>query len=195
MTPERAPISVFFEGPSCSGKTRLLKTIMDSDTAIIFKDWPADLKNPSLAFFLERDEDKLIRAKNSLKNLRLIDRGYLSTLTFYSVLEEQEGISSEPVLKWFINEMGNKLYRPDHYIFLDVSAEISVQRANKGGWTVADNNMWLRFPDRINFWYGRLFTVFEPKTSTYRVDGNRKPEVVSEEVNDILSDLRKTFQP
>lgn len=67
-------------------------------------------KNPPFQFFLERDEDKLTRAKNSLKYLRLVDRGYLSTLTFYSVLEEQEGISAEPVYKWFINELGNKPY-------------------------------------------------------------------------------------
>jgi len=188
---EKSSTSIFLEGLSCSGKTCLLKTVRDLDVDIILKNWPTGVKTPPLEFFLERDEDKLSRAKHSTKPLRLIDRGYLSTLTFYSVLEEQEGISAAPVYKWFINELGNKLYRPDHYLFIDVPAEVSIKRANSCGRVVADNNMWLKFPNRIGFWYDKLLATYEPATSVFRIDGNRDLNVVTEEFNDLISDLRK----
>lgn len=191
MTLEQNSTTIFLEGPSCSGKTCLLKTIDDKEIDIILKNWPTDLHNPPLEFFLERDEDKLIRAKNSTKPFRIVDRGYLSTLTFYSVLEEQEGISAKPVFKWFINEMGNKLYKPDHYIFVDIPAEVTIDRAKRGGRTFADNNMWFKFPERIDFWYKKLLATYEPATSIYRIDGNRSEQIVTEEFNDLINDLKK----
>lgn len=191
MSPEAFTKTVFLEGSSRSGKTTLLKAIEAPDIAVIYKSWPSDLKDPPVEFFLERDEDKLSRAKNAPQSLKLVDRGYLSTLTFYSVLEEQTGISTQPVYRWFIKEMGYKLYRPNHYIFVDVPPEVTVDRYNKNGGLVYENNMWVKFPQRINYWYDRLLAAFEPATSIYRIDGNRNPNVVLEEFKDLLSMLKK----
>jgi len=190
MSSERTSTTIFMEGASRSGKTTLLNAIESPDVAIIYKNWPPNLENPTTEFFLERDEDKLLQAKNSSQSLKLVDRGYLSTLTFYSVLEEQKGISAQPVYKWFIKEMGRKLYRPDHYIFIDVPPEITLDRYNKKGGLVYENNMWVKFPQRIDYWYGRLLAAFEPATSVYHVDGNRDPNIVLEEFNDLLSKLK-----
>lgn len=183
--------TTFIEGPSCSGKTCLLKTVDEFKMAVILKNWPTNISNPPTDFFLERDEDKLQRAKESRFPMRLVDRGYLSTLTFYSVLEEQEGVSAAPVYRWFINEMGRNLYRPDSYIFVDVPAEVTLQRAKRSGRIMAENNMWFKHPDRINHWYGRLLCVFEPATRVYKIDGNRNLKLVEEEFKDLLSDLMK----
>ncbi|KKP92752.1 MAG: hypothetical protein UR98_C0018G0006 [Parcubacteria group bacterium GW2011_GWA1_36_12] len=190
MTPEIST-TLFLEGASCSGKTYLLKTVADKDVAIILKNWPANLNNPPTEFFLERDEDKLARAKAAPEQIKLVDRAYLATLTFYKVLEEQEGVSAEPVVKWYINELGQKLYKPDHYIFVDVPGDVTKQRAKDCGRTMHDNNMWLKFPERINFWYNQLLAIYEPATSVYRIDGTQAPKVVEEQFKDLLSDLRK----
>lgn len=190
MSAERSSTTIFMEGASRSGKTTLLKAIESPDVAIIYKDWPPNLKNPTIEFFLERDEDKLLRAKNSKQSLKFVDRGYLSTLTFYSVLEEQKGISAQPVYKWFTKEMGGKLYRPDHYIFIDVPPEVTVDRYNKKGDLVYENNMWVKFPQRIDYWYGKLLADLESTTSIYHIDGNRDPNIVLEEFNDLLSKLK-----
>ena len=191
MSHELVSQSIFLEGPSCSGKTCLLRAVENKDVDVILKNWPADLKSPPLEFFLERDEDKLIRARASIKQLKLIDRGYLSTMTFYSVLEEQEGISAEPVYEWFTREIGNKLYRPDHYIFVDIAPKVVIDRAKRAGRVFASNNMWFKFPERINFWYKKLLALYEPATSVIAIDGNRSQNIVTEEFNDLISDLRK----
>lgn len=177
---------VFLEGPSCSGKTTALKAISSADVAKIYKQWPADIKNPTTEFFLERDEDKLRRARATPEFLKVVDRSYLSTLTFYAVLDEQEGISAAPVYRWFINEMGNTLYRPDGYIFFDVPAEVSIKRAEDGQRKIDKNNMWLRFPDRINYWYGKLLAVLEPSTQIYRIDATRSPDQVKDDLENVL---------
>lgn len=190
MSIERTPVTVFMEGSSRSGKTTLLKSVEASDMAVIYKSWPPDLTNPPIEFFLECDEDKLHRAKIAPQHLRLVDRGYLSTLTFYSVLEEKVGISAQPVYRWVINEMGRKLYRPDHYIFVDVPPEVTRDRYRKHGGLVYENNMWIKFPERISYWYNRLLAAFEPATSVYRIDGSRDLNVVTEEFNDLLSQIR-----
>jgi len=191
MSAERSPVTIFLEGASRSGKSTLLKAVEAPDVAAIYKSWPPDLKDPPIEFFLERDEDKLYRAKTAPQQLKFVDRGYLSTLTFYSVLEEQVGISAQPVYKWIINEMGNKLYRPDHYIFVDVPPEVTIDRYKRNGGLVYENNMWIKFPQRINYWYEKLLAVFEPATSIYRIDGSRDPSVVLEEFRDLISMLRK----
>lgn len=191
MIQERTSLSIFLEGPSCSGKTCLLKTIEDKNVDVILKEWPENVNKPPLEFFLERDEDKLTRAKNSPKEVKLVDRSHLATLAFYSVLEEQEGISAEPVYKWANEQMGKKLYHPDHFVFVDVPAEVTLERAKKCNRTFADNNMWFKHPDRINVWYSKMLELYEPSTSIYRIDGNRKPTTVEEEFKDLLSDLRK----
>jgi thymidylate kinase len=179
------------EGSSRSGKTTLLNAIEAPDVVKIYKSWPNDLQDPPIEFFLERDEDKLHRAKIAPQNIKFVDRGYLSTLTFYSVLEEQVGISAQPVYRWIINEMGRKLYRPDHYIFVDVPPEVTVDRYKKKGGLVYENNMWIKFPERINYWYNRLLAVFEPATSIYRIDGNRDPNLVLEEFKDTISKIKR----
>jgi len=191
MATERSPVTIFLEGASRSGKSTLLRAIEAPDVAAIYKSWPSDLKDPPIEFFLERDEDKLHRAKTAPQQLKLVDRGYLSTLTFYSVLEEQTGISAQPVYRWIVNEMGRKLYRPDHYIFVDVPPEVTVNRYKRNGGLVYENNMWIKFPKRINYWYDRLLATFEPATSVYRVDGNRDPNLVLEEFRDLISMLKK----
>ncbi|MCA9379009.1 hypothetical protein KC640_01140, partial [Candidatus Dojkabacteria bacterium] len=122
--------------------------------------------------------------------IKVIDRGYLSTLTFYSVLEEVTGVSANPVYRWFISEIGNTLYRPDHYVFVDVPAEVSVERAKKAGRAIADNNMWLKFPDKINYWYKRMFAVFEPAAKVYRIDGTKSQLDVAEEFRSLLEMLK-----
>jgi len=146
---------------------------------------------PSLEFFLERDEDKLKRAKGSIEAVKLVDRGYLSTLTFYSVLEEQEGISAEPVFKWYANEIGRKLYKPDHYIMVNVPGEVTTERAKSAKRAIHENNMWLKFPERIAYWYNKLLAKYESNIPKHLIDGNRNPSVVTEEFKDLLSDIRK----
>lgn len=191
MSVERSSTTIFMEGSSRSGKTTLLNAIEAPDVVKIYKSWPNDLQDPPIEFFLERDEDKLHRAKIAPQNIKFVDRGYLSTLTFYSVLEEQVGISAQPVYRWIINEMGRKLYRPDHYIFVDVPPEVTVDRYKKKGGLVYENNMWIKFPERINYWYNRLLAVFEPATSIYRIDGNRDPNLVLEEFKDTISKIKR----
>ncbi len=51
--------------------------------------------------------------------------------------------------------------------------------------------MWFKFPERINFWYKKLLALYEPATSVIAIDGNRSQNIVTEEFNDLISDLRK----
>lgn len=190
MTREKPSTTVFMEGASRSGKTTILKSLETPQLSIIYKDWPDELINPPIAFFLERDEDKLSRARKSMMDLKLVDRGYLSTMVFYSVLEEQRGISSLPVYKWFINEIGKKLYRPDYYIFVDVPPEITVDRYNKNGGLVYENNMWVKYPERIEYWYSRLLTAFESSTPTYHINGDRDLTIVMKEFKELVDEIR-----
>ncbi len=183
-------LTIFLEGLSCCGKTTAMQAITSADVAKIYKEWPADLKNPPTEFFLERDEDKLRRARETDAPIKLIDRGYLSTLTFYTVFEEQRGISAYPVYRWFINELGGKLYRPDHYIFIDVPPEVSAERAVTSGRVIDENNMWLKFPERIEYWYDKLLAVFEPATAIHRIDGTKSVEQVTQELQDLLETLK-----
>ncbi len=191
MAIERSSISIFLEGSSRSGKTTLLKALESSEVAVIYKDWPNNLVNPPIEFFLERDEDKLARARRAPQATKLVDRGYLSTMVFYSVLEEQRGISSLPVYKWFINEIGKKLYRPDHYVFIDVPTEVTLDRYSRNGGLVYDNNMWIKYPERIEYWYSRLLAAFEPTTSIHTIDGSRSPKAVLEDFKDLIDTIKR----
>lgn len=185
-----APWMVFFEGLSCSGKSTLLQTVASNRFASIFKQWLPN-SQPTLEFFLERDEDKLARARAvSGYEAVLVDRGYLSTLVFYQVLQEQRGIPSVAVLNWFINNLGDKLYRPDFYVFVDVPPEVSLQRARKAR-NLDENNMWLHFPKRIQYWYERLYEVFESGTPKHHLDGTLPPDTLSTEFERLMSQLPK----
>lgn len=192
MMRETSSVTVFIEGASRSGKTTILKSLETFQLSIVYKDWPDELTNPPITFFLERDEDKLARAKKSTMDLKLVDRGYLSTMVFYSVLEEQRGISSLPVYKWFISEIGRKLYRPDYYIFIDVPPKVTVDRYNKNGGLVYENNMWVKYPERIEYWYNKLLTAFEPSTPTYHINGDRDSIVVQKEFKELINVIRTT---
>lgn len=174
----------FLEGLSCSGKSTLLKSIASERYVPVYKDW----SNPqsSLEYFLNRDEDKLARAKQVSQNsIALVDRGYLSTITFYHVLQEQRQVPVYPVLQWFIENLGETLYRPDLYIFVDVEPEVSIKRAQTCR-TNVDNNMWLHFPERIQYWYQKLYEVFEGGTPKYHLDGTKPTSELKPQLIDIL---------
>lgn len=173
--------TIFLEGPSCSGKSTILSRIDLPGVRVVLKDWPANVTAPGLRFFLERDEDKLARAKLGDERVKLVDRGYLSTLVANSVLEEQRCVSAGQVYAWYQQEMGHKLYQPDCYVFIYIPPEITLQRARDAQRTIHDDNMWLKFPERIQYWYEKLFTELEEGVPVYRFDGTKpKGEVLGE---------------
>jgi thymidylate kinase len=183
-------VRIFFEGPSCSGKSTLLSTLDREICTPVFKDWGKSPQS-SVTFFLERDEDKLRRAKeNTASPFTIVDRGYLSTLTYYQVLQEQKGVPAHSTLQWFIEGLGSVLYRPDYYVFLTVPPEVTVQRATTAR-TVDESNMWIHFPDRILYWYERLYQAFDSKVPRFTIDGTLSPTNVQNTFYEIIQKIQK----
>lgn len=187
------PYTVFVEGPSCSGKSTILRGIESPTLLPIYKKW-VSASIFSRQYFLERDEDKLTRAQVAKESNRyaeavMVDRGYLSTLVFYHVLQEQRGIPVYPVLEWFITNIGETLYRPDAYVFVDVPPSITLKRAQTAR-KVDDNNMWLLFPDRIQYWYEKLYVAFEAGIPRHSVDGTLPTELAAQKFKEALQAIR-----
>lgn len=184
-------LRIFVEGPSCSGKTTALQRIESQEFGVVYKSWPKTIPNPApVDFFLDQDADKLARTQTKSQPIVLVDRGPLSTLTFYSVAEEQRNIVSNAIFRWYWQGLrSGKLFHPDAYLFINCSASNSLTRATSAR-TIDENNMWLLYPDRISYWYNRLLQTYEYGIPVYHFDGSLSPEMVAEQIKYQLHKIR-----
>ena len=83
-----SPKVVCFEGISCCGKSTLIDGLASPDRGIevVRFQVPRDLKDPAPEYFLANDMEKLKKAARVNGQVALLDRAYVSTLVFYTVL-------------------------------------------------------------------------------------------------------------
>lgn len=186
---------ICLEGLSCAGKTTLIKNYKKKHNEVfcLFKDLPINLDNPSPDVFLRHEERKSeVIKKHPSNQLLLVDRYYLSTLVFYTVLEEvNSSFSTHEIYKWLINKLGTTIKRPDCYIYVNISPELSLRRACD----IRKNNnlnMWTYAPERIHYWYQRLFSVFEYNTEIYNLDATKDLNTVQQNFNKLIEELALT---
>lgn len=174
MNKETEKRLLIFEGLSCCGKTTLINALSEDEECFpiirIIRKIPRDLQSPKPEIFMKNDEGKFGAARDCL-GIALMDRGYLSTLIFYTVMEEiRPRFSVERVRRWVTGSMGKTLFRPDYYIFVEVPPEVSRKRA-QGKRPFDERNLWMIAPERMLFWYERYFSTLEKDVPLIRVDG------------------------
>lgn len=192
MASNKRPLYLCCEGHTCSGKSTTLKLLEQKQHGVmtletVVKRWPAEFQ-PSIDFFLKQDEDKYQRAKQSQADIVLIDRGYLSTLVYYTVFEN--GRCKESVLRWIQEgyETG-RLWRPDYYLHFDLEISKISERALRGGRVIDANNVWYHQPQAVNSAYIHYFASLECDVPIFRIDTNQSPEAIAQEVWTFLTKL------
>lgn len=191
MNKERQNTLFVFEGLSCCGKTSLVKRLSrDGVGRGIIRKIPRGLRLPTPEIFMENDEAKF-REAIQCNGVALMDRGYLSTLVFYTVMEEMEpGFSTDKVKRWVAESIGKTIFKPDYYVFVEVPPDISKKRAY-GIRPFDERNLWMTATDRMVFWYGQCFSTLEKDVSIIRVDGTRGLDSLEKELADFIKDLKR----
>ena len=165
---------VYFEGLSCAGKTTLIEAFPEAGTRKICKPFSRQSQRRDLEFFLKADEYKCIMARNSTEPLVLVDRGYISTLVYFTVKHELSSDNQDKYMayEWFIEKMGDgTLVRPDMYVFVDTPLQICKQRW-QGTTRDTTDNVWVHAPERCLHWYRILFRSLEYRVPIHRIDGS-----------------------
>lgn len=131
------------------------------------------MKDPTPEYFLANDMEKLKKAARVNGQVALLDRAYVSTLVFYTVLSEiNPGFDVFPLYRWFFENVERNFSRPDHYFFVHIPPELSITRS-RGIRPFNENNVWLKAPDRAVYWYERLFASLEKSVPLTILDGTK----------------------
>lgn len=186
--PKRAKI-VCLEGISCCGKTLLMDGIQGDTIDKVRIQVPRNLVNPTPEYFLRNDLEKFKMAAFSKKRTVLMDRGYLSTMVFYTVKADlDKTFNVWPIYRWYFENVGTNIPRPDYYFYLKIPPQLSIARA-RGIRPFDENNFWLKSPERASFWYERLFSTIEQSVPLFILDGTTPPTILIDEVKEILNSL------
>ncbi len=183
---------VVCEGLSCCGKTTLIEGCSVSGVVAVRKKLPRYIENPRVELFLQHDESKLHAAMeaSSTGKMALVDRGYLSTLVFYSAMADiTPNFSPWLVYRWLLQSLGASFFRPDHYIFIDIPVALSLERALKVRPLDDKANVWLQAPNRVLYWYERLFATIEHGVPVHSLDATQPVEVVQQQFDDLVQYL------
>jgi thymidylate kinase len=181
---------IYFEGFRCSGKTTLIENCNGDNIVRILRTLPKGKVDLTPVDFMRQDEQKCQLAFSQPKSkLVLVDRCYLSTVLYYTVMQEENpGFSAWPVYEWLIKNLGIKLYRPDLYIFLNTPIDVCLERIKQSR-TLKPNDLWAKSPEKILYWYKRLFTVFEFGVPFYELDGEGDKGEVAIRFGSLLSQI------
>lgn len=183
---------LIFEGLSCCGKTSLINELSsDHIVTPIIKGIPRDLISPTPKVFMGNDEAKFSAARNC-PGIALMDRGYLSTLVFYTVMEEKNpGFSAKDVKRWVAESIGQTIFKPDYYIFIDIPPEISRVRAQQEGRPFDQRNLWVNHTERMLACYWEYFTTLERDVPLIKLDGTMSMASVQKELESFIAKLKK----
>jgi len=190
MSSERMEKLLIFEGLSCCGKTYLIERLTrESECVGIIRRISRDLQSPTPEVFMKNDELKFSDAKKC-RGIALMDRGYLSTLVFYTVMEEMcQGFSAEPVKSWVAYSMGKTLFKPDYYVFVEIPPQVSRERAT-GVRPFDSRNLWMTATERMHFWYGEYLSTLEEGVPILRVDGIKPLDLLEKELEALMISLK-----
>ena len=186
-----SPKVVCFEGISCCGKSTLIDGLASPDRGIevVRFQVPRDLKDPTPEYFLANDMEKLKKAARVNGQVALLDRAYVSTLVFYTVLSEiNPGFDVFPLYRWFFENVERNFSRPDHYFFVHIPPELSITRS-RGIRPFNENNVWLKAPDRAVYWYERLFASLEKSVPLTILDGTKSVDLLLDDAKKELDKI------
>lgn len=191
MGKEKKNYLLTFEGLSCCGKSSLIKELSSAYGCIpIVRRIPRDLPSPTPEIFIENDEAKFAAARDC-PGIALMDRGYLSTLVFYTVMEEiKPGFSADKVRHWVAESIGETILKPNYYIFIDVPPEVSRARAKAEGRPFDERNLWMTHTERMFFWYMKYFKTLEGDVPLIKLDGTMSLASLQEELKRFIDKLK-----
>ena len=140
---------------------------------------------------MQNDEIKFAKTKDCSGTI-LMDRGYLSTLVFYTTMEEirQDG-SGFKVKGWVEKNIGKTIFKPDYYIFIDVPPEISRERAKINGRPFDERNLWMTHTDKMLFQYEQYLSTIEADVPLVRLDGTKPLVYLQEQLKIFLDKLHE----
>jgi thymidylate kinase len=186
MTAENRNL-IIFEGLSCSGKSSLIDRIASTlDCACIARSIPRDLPNPTPEYFMQNDELKYAMVE-SCQGLVLMDRGFLSTLVFYTVMEEvKPGFVGNKVKKWVKDSLGKTIQRPDYYVYVDIPSEVSRERARNLGRPFDYRNLWMTHTEQMKKQYETYLGTLEINVPLFRLDGTLPINYLQEELGQFI---------
>lgn len=179
------------EGPTCSGKTTSLaviaSTYSESRVKVISKKWPDEFV-PTINFFLEREEEKTYRAETSEADIVFLDRGYLSTLVFYTVFEG--GRHRDRVMTWLQNSLSmGYLIKPHYYLYFDVASEKIPLRYASRGQVVDTNNIWYHLASEVGAVYKQFLSSLEESVPVFKIDCNQNRESTIAQLQEFIARL------
>ncbi len=183
---------IIFEGLSCAGKSTLVDHIASINRYIcVARTIPRDLPNPTPEYFMRNDEVKYAAAKNC-PGIVLMDRGFLSTLVFYTVMEEvTPGFSGNKVKRWVEESLGKTIRRPDYYVYIDIPPEVSKERARQIGRPFDKRNLWMTHTERMKSQYEQYLGGLEADVPIIRLDGTVSLVSLQDELRKFIATLEK----
>ena len=181
---------IIFEGLSCAGKSTLIDHIASTSKCVsVARAIPRDLPNPTPEYFMRNDEVKYAAAKNC-PGIVLMNRGFLSMLVFYTVMEEvTPGFSGNKVKRWVEESLGKTLHRPDYYVYIDVPPEVSRERAKKAGRPFDKRNLWMTHTERMKSQYEQYLRTLEADVPLIRLDGTVSLTSLQDELRKFIATL------
>lgn len=192
MTAENGQYLAVLEGLSCTGKSMLLERITESgnrSVATISKPVPHHMEHPVPEYFMKNDEAKFAAVHGVKERVAIMDRGWLSTLVFYTVMEEENpDFPKGLVRRWVDGNLGKTIWYPDYHIFIDIPPEVSRERAKLAGRSFAAHNMWTMHPERARDTYEAILHE-QGMPPVIRLDGEQPPEVTGDQLFGFINSL------
>ncbi len=184
---------IYFEGISCAGKSTIIDALKSKlPAAVSISELPDDYKkHKNLDDFCRYNDERKSRTAKKLSKetpVVLVDRGYASTMV-YNFIQYQLGLSSEYIktLKWYVENIGRKLLKPDLYVYIKIKDKTAIKRAkslNRFSKTIA----WYNNPKIGSEFYESFFKMFEPEVPLIVIDGDL-PLTIG--VKEVLQYLKK----
>jgi dTMP kinase len=144
----------------------------------------ADHRTIAGLFVADRLDHLLNKTNGILKKLEegytvITDRYYFSSYAYQSTHVDQD---------WVIqaNSLSADLRRPDLNIYIDISPELSIDRLNKGRESIELYET-LENLQNVRDKYFEIMKLLKTKEKVLIVDGNQRPEVISDEIWDNIA--------
>ncbi len=148
----------------------------------------ADHRTIAGLFVADRLDHLLNKTNGILKKLEegytvITDRYYFSSYAYQSTHVDQH---------WVIqaNSLSANLQRPDLNIYIDISPELSIDRLNKGRDSIELYET-LENLQNVRNKYFEIMELLKKEEKVLIVDGNREPEIISNEIWDNIANRFK----
>ncbi len=176
--------AVFTREPGGVPLSEALRTVIKSDEGM-----SSNALTQFLMFWAARNEwVKQLVAPNLAKGIPVFsDRGDSSTFAYQIIAKNAPELEEE---FWRVREMVFSDYEPTSYIIIDVPAEVARTRclSDKEHTSVFDKEH-IEFYERVREGFKVFASKVPSNTDVYFVDGTRTPEVVHEEILEIVSEI------